>query len=112
MARSPPPEAPTVHAIPLVVVLHTCHAYGMARIRLSTTVDPELLARARALYEGPKSDASLIDAALTAFLAGHRRAEIDAAYAMAYAAQPVDSQDEWGDLESFALAAQRARIAP
>lgn len=71
----------------------------MARVRLSTTVDPELLRRARELLPG--SDASLVEAALTALLKEHRRAEIDAAYAAGYAAHPLDEPDEWGDLASF-----------
>lgn len=76
----------------------------MARDRVSTTVDSELLARARALAEGG-TDASLIDAALTALLAAHRSAEMDAAYAAAYDEHPLDEADEWGDLASFREAA-------
>jgi hypothetical protein len=71
----------------------------MARIRLSTTVDASLLARARSLRVGP-TDASLVDEALAALLARHRSAEIDASYA-AYDQHPLDEPDEWGDLESF-----------
>lgn len=70
----------------------------MARIRLSTTVDPELLRQARELRPG--SDASLVEAALTALLKEHRRAEVDATYAAAYADHPLDEPDEWGDLAS------------
>jgi hypothetical protein len=52
----------------------------MNRIRLSTTVDAELLRRARSMRAG-NTDAALIDAALAALLARHRAAEIDASYA-------------------------------
>ncbi len=75
----------------------------MSRTRLSTTVDAELLANARRARSGT-NDAALIDEALTALLDRHRSAEIDASYA-AYDEQPIDSPDEWGDLESFGRAA-------
>ena len=75
----------------------------MARTRISTTVDAELLATARrARSELP--DSALIDEALTALLARQRSAEIDAAYA-AYDEHPLDERDEWGDLASFRAAA-------
>jgi hypothetical protein len=35
----------------------------------------------------------------------HRGAEVDAAYADAYGAHPLDEPDEWGDLASFRTAA-------
>ena len=75
----------------------------MNRTRLSTTVDAELLEGARRLRTGV-TDAALIDEALTALLARHRAAEIDASYA-AYDEHPLDERDEWGDLESFRRAA-------
>jgi hypothetical protein len=75
----------------------------MARIRVSTTVDGDLLARAREATGGG-SDAALLDQALAALLASHRRAEVDRAYA-AYDRHPVDEADEWGDLASFRSAA-------
>jgi hypothetical protein len=75
----------------------------MARTRVSTTVDEVLLAEARRLA-GADSDAALLDQALAAFLAQHRRAEVDRAYA-AYDAHPLDEPDEWGDLASFRAAA-------
>lgn len=75
----------------------------MARARVSTTVDKELLALARSLRSGV-TDAVLIDEALRALVARHRAAEIDAAYE-AYDAQPLDEPDEWGDLASFREAA-------
>lgn len=79
---------------------------GMARTRLSTTVDRELLDHARRTRVGA-SDAVLIDEALAALLAQHRAAEIDAAYASAYAVHPLDEPDQWGDLESFRNAVAR-----
>lgn len=74
---------------------HTC---GMKRLRLSTTVDAELLSDARKV--AAKSDAALVDEALAALLARHRSAEVDASYA-AYDEHPLDEPDEWGDLASF-----------
>lgn len=76
----------------------------MPRKRLSTTVDDQLLARARSLDPGA-SDASMVERALEALLAQRRRAEVDAAYARAYAQHPLDEPDEWGDLASFGAAA-------
>ncbi|MCH7668575.1 MAG: antitoxin MazE5 [Acidobacteria bacterium] len=75
----------------------------MARIRVSTTVDEELLSDARELRLG-LNDAALLDEALAALLAVHRATQIDAAYA-AYDRQPLDQADEWGDLVSFRDAA-------
>jgi hypothetical protein len=73
------------------------------RVRVSTTVDEELLSEARGLSPDA-NDAALLDAALTALIARHRRAEIDASYA-AYDEQPLAEADEWGDLASFRSAA-------
>jgi hypothetical protein len=75
----------------------------MNRRRLSTTVDADLLERARRVRSGV-TDAALIDEALTALLARHRAAEVDASYA-AYDEHPLDEPDEWGDLASFRDAA-------
>ena len=75
---------------------------GMARTRISTTVDAELLASARKARAG-LMDSALIDEALAALLARRRAAELDAAYA-AYDAHPLDEADEWGDLASFRAA--------
>ncbi len=75
----------------------------MSRTRLSTTVDADLLGEARRLSSG-SNDAAMVDAALTALIARHRRAEVDASYA-AYDEHPVDEPDEWGDLASFRNAA-------
>ena len=75
----------------------------MARTRISTTVDAELLESAREARAGV-ADSALIDEALAALLARRRAAEYDAAYA-AYDAHPLDEADEWGDLASFRAAA-------
>ena len=77
----------------------------MSRIRVSTTVDKDLLSEARALKIG-STDAALLDAALTALLASHRASEIDAAYA-AYDRHPLQEPDAWGDLAAFREAAPR-----
>ncbi len=76
---------------------------GMNRVRVSTTVDRELLEGARRLRLG-LADSALIDEALAALLALHRTVEIDAAYS-AYDAHPPGELDEWGDLASFREAA-------
>jgi len=75
----------------------------MPRERVSTTVDEELLGRARGLDEWG-SDAALLDAALTALVARHRAVQIDASYA-SYDEHPLDEPDAWGDLASFGEAA-------
>ena len=99
-SRVVPPPLPT----PLPGVASSWHDHGMARTRLSTTVDRELLDGARKALAGT-TDAELIDEALTALLARYRTAEIDQAYATAYGAHPIDEPDEWGDLASFRDAA-------
>ncbi|GJM36884.1 MAG: hypothetical protein DHS20C19_02510 [Acidimicrobiales bacterium] len=81
-----------------------CYNHPMARTRISTTVDQNLLDDARRLGAGV-NDAELIDAALAALLARHRRAETDERYQQAYAEHPPDEPDEWGDLASFRDAA-------
>lgn len=75
----------------------------MARVRISTTVDEQLLAAARQERAGT-TDAALLDEALAAFLARNRAAAIDGAYE-AYDRQPLETHDEWGDLASFRAAA-------
>lgn len=82
---------------------HLCYDNGMARTRISTTVDGELLESARKAHAGV-ADSALIDEALAALMARRRSAELDAAYA-AYDAHPLDEADEWGDLASFRAAA-------
>jgi hypothetical protein len=74
----------------------------MTRARISTTVDEQLLAEARALSGSP--DAVLMDQALRAFLARNRAADIDGTYA-AYDERPIEEPDDWGDLASFRDAA-------
>lgn len=76
----------------------------MPRTRVSTTVDDALLTEARKVT-GAGSDAALLDQALDALLAQHRRAEVDRAYAI-YDERPLTEPDEWGDLASFRVAAQ------
>lgn len=78
----------------------------MAKVRLSTTVNVELLDAARRLHDG-HTDSSVIEAALRALLQQYRAAEIDAQYAAAYRRLPPDSADEWGDLVGFLDAASR-----
>lgn len=79
------------------------HNHGMGRMRVSTTVDQELLTSARQL-RGTLTDSALLDEALAALLARHRAADIDAAYA-AYDEHPLAEPDAWGDLASFREAA-------
>ena len=79
------------------------HTRGMSRIRLSTTVNDQLLDSARRLRSGV-TDAALIDEALEALLTRHRSAQVDASYA-AYDRHPITELDEWGDLASFRRAA-------
>jgi len=76
---------------------------GMARVRVSTTVDEQLLASARQA-RSELADSALIDEALAALVARNRAVEIDAAYT-AYDKYPIDAGDEWGDLDSFRRAA-------
>lgn len=75
----------------------------MTRVRVSTTVDEVLLARARGVRAG-STDAALLDEALNALLVRHRAGEIDVAY-RAYDEHPLDETDDWGDLASFREAA-------
>jgi antitoxin MazE5 len=85
------------------VEAYSCYICGMARTRVSTTVDEGLLASARAACSD-LNDAALLDAALEALLARLRAAEFDAGYA-AYDSVPLDAEDDWGDLASFREAA-------
>ena len=82
---------------------HLWYKDAMPRVRISTTVDEQLLAAARETRSGV-SDSILIDEALDALLARNRAGKIDAAYA-AYDRVPLDAGDEWGDLASFRAAA-------
>jgi hypothetical protein len=84
-------------------VAYMWYKCGMARVRVSTTVDERLLADARRARSG-LADSALIDEALAALVARNRAVEIDAAYS-AYDRHPLDAGDEWGDLASFRRAA-------
>jgi len=75
----------------------------MRRVRVSTTVDAQLLSDARRV-SGDQPDSVLLDAALRSLLERQRAAELDAQYD-AYDEQPLDTPDEWGDLASFRDAA-------
>ena len=75
----------------------------MSRIRISTTVDGDLLAEARRL-RSQSNDATLLDEALRSLVASNRSGEIDAAYA-AYDLFPLDQPDDWGSLTEFRNAA-------
>ena len=86
------------------------YGQGMARTRISTTVDAELLDEARRVRAG-LTDSRLIDEALAALLARRRAAEVDAAYA-AYDARPVEEPDVGGDLASLRDAAGRSGPRP
>jgi hypothetical protein len=78
----------------------------MARVRVSTTVDEDLLQSARRL-RSQLTDAALLDEALKALLGRHRAVEIDGTYA-AYDEHPLEEPDEWGDLASFHEAAAKS----
>lgn len=78
----------------------------MPRVRVSTTVDGELLESARRA-RADLNDAALLDVALAALLARERAAQLDASY-RAYEELPPDAPDEWGDLASFREAAARS----
>jgi len=75
----------------------------MNRVKVSTTVDADLLARARSARPGATT-AELIHDALSALVARHKAATIDAAYASAYEVAPLNERDEWGSLEEFRAA--------
>jgi post-segregation antitoxin (ccd killing protein) len=92
------PDGPAVPPMPRL-----WYKDGMARVRISTTVDEQLLAAARETRSGV-NDSALIDEALDALLARNRAVEIDVAYT-AYDRLPLDAGDEWGDLASFRAAA-------
>ena len=78
----------------------------MSRVRVSTTVDSELLESARRI-RAPLGDSALLDEALGALVNQHRAAVTDAAYAV-YDEHPLEEHDEWGDLGSFREAAGRS----
>ena len=78
----------------------------MTRVRVSTTVDAELLAEARRLVK-PRNDSVLLEEALRLLTEQYLRAEIDASYAI-YDEIPLDTPDEWGSLAAWRDAASRA----
>lgn len=80
-----------------------CYDQRMARIRVSTTVDEQLLRDARGALS-TSTDAALLDKALAALLDRQRAVEIDVSY-RAYDEHPVEEPDAWGDLASFREAA-------
>ena len=84
-------------------VAYVWYTSGMARVRVSTTVDEQLLAEARRA-RSELADSALLDEALAALLTRNRAVEIAAAYA-AYDRIPLDASDQWGDLDSFRRAA-------
>jgi post-segregation antitoxin (ccd killing protein) len=84
--------------------LRVWHDRGMSRIRISTTVDSDLLEAARERRPAA-NDSSLLEEALAALLRELERAEISASYREAYDRLPLDTPDEWGDLASFRAAA-------
>jgi hypothetical protein len=75
----------------------------MSRVRVSTTVDEQLLQNARGVFS-TSTDAVLLDKALAALLACQRAVEIDVSY-RAYEEHPLEEADAWGDLASFREAA-------
>lgn len=96
--------APSMRLSTSHLVSASCYVRGMTRARVSTTVSADLLRAARELAAW-RSDAAMMDAALDALISRHHKAEIDAAYAEAYEAQPLSAPDAWGDLASFRDAA-------
>jgi hypothetical protein len=84
-------------------VARVCYTCSMSRVRVSTTVDENLLQSARGL-RSELNDAALLDEALGVLVAQHRASEVDASYC-AYDDVPLDEPDEWGDLASFRAAA-------
>lgn len=78
----------------------------MARIRISTTVDDDLITRARRAH-GAGTDSSLLEAALEALLREYRATEINQRYEQGYA-QDQPSEDDWGDVTTFLDAAGKS----
>ncbi|WP_125567226.1 hypothetical protein [Nocardioides baekrokdamisoli] len=83
----------------------------MTRLRISTTVDEDLLIRARACCNGAK-DSTVMERALVALLAEHRAAEIDRRIDVSYAAVEYAVPDAWGSLPGFLDAAGKAHGGP
>ena len=87
---------------PTVIIPPAKARYGHAMpcAQISTTVDSQLLAKARGTGSW-SSDARMVYSALAALLTAYRSAEVDRAYAAAYGEHPIDEPDQWGDLASF-----------
>lgn len=79
----------------------------MSRVRVSTTVDRDLLAEARELHGG-QTDSSLVEAGLAALVRQYRHEQVAQMYADAYEQHPADKVDDWGDLGTFLDAAGRS----
>ncbi len=71
----------------------------MPRVRISTTVSDVLLEQARSA-DPDLNDAALLDRALSALCAEHRAGEVDRSYRV-FADLPLETEDEWGNLENF-----------
>ncbi|NLG21469.1 MAG: DUF2191 domain-containing protein [Actinomycetales bacterium] len=78
----------------------------MSMVRISTTVDGDLLEQARRVHGGA-TDTVVLEAALRALLRELPATEADRVYADAYGRHPVDEPDDWGDLVAFLDAAAR-----
>lgn len=94
------PITRSLHQVNIERILSRRHVASedMTRIRISTTVDAELLEAARKIVGG--SDSEIVDEALTALLARHQTSKIDASYT-AYDNHPLEEPDHYGDLASF-----------
>lgn len=76
----------------------------MSKVRISTTVDADLLGQARACLAGAK-DAVVMERALGALIAQHREAEFDRRIDVGYGQVEYERPDAWGDLHTFLEAA-------
>lgn len=84
------------------------HTHAMPRIRVSTTVDGELLETARQYMQGAK-DAELLDEALRLLVAREHRSEIDRQIRDGYDRHPIDEPDEWGSLADWVAGVHQAK---
>ena len=71
----------------------------MPRVRISTTVSDVLLEQARSA-DPDLNDAALLDRALSALCAERRAGEVDRSYRV-FDDLPLETEDEWGNLENF-----------
>ena len=72
----------------------------MSRVKLSTTVDEELLSEARRLHEG-MADSALVEAGRAALVRELRDEPLARLYAEAYKRYPADEPDDWGDVRTL-----------